>query len=52
MILAGKVICLFIGLAYGAAWFGKLIRGQPIGDLQTFLMVGGGVGFVTLQWLI
>lgn len=52
MILAGKVIFLFVGLAYGAAWVVKAFRSQPIADMQTVLMVGGLVGFITLQWLL
>lgn len=50
--LAGKVLSLFIAIAYGSAWAVKAARGQAVAEMQTFLATVGIVGFVTLQWLI
>ncbi len=51
-LLAAKILCLFIGTSYGASWMVKAFRGQALSDLQTGLMTGGIIGFVTLQWLL
>ena len=51
IILAGKVVSLYLAIAYGAPWVVKAIRGQDIAEMQTVATAAGIVGFITLQWL-
>jgi len=52
LILAGKVVSLWLLFYYGVPWFGKAFRGQAIAATQTAALAAGAVGFITLQWLL
>jgi hypothetical protein len=52
IILAGKVLCLLISIAYTFTCVGKICYGHSVSQFQTFTMAAGITGFVTLQWLI
>jgi hypothetical protein len=53
MIVALKVLFLFIGLAYACpVIIGGAIQKHRVTQGQVFWCVGGLVGFVTLQWMI
>lgn len=52
LVLAGKVVSMFLAIFFGAPWIGMAFRGQAIAASQTFFVTVGIVGFVTLQWLL
>ena len=52
LLLAGKIICLLLGLHYGAPWIVKAFRGHAIAEAQTFAASCGIVGFIAMQWLL
>ena len=52
LILLGKVICLFIGIAFGFINVVKATYGHNISQWNNYLMSAGITGFITLQWLI
>lgn len=52
IVLAGKVVGLFLGISYGFACVGRGFNGESVSQAQIFIMTSGIVTFVTLQWLI
>ena len=52
LILAAKIVSLYLAIAYGVALAIKWSRGQTIVAMQNGFMTGGIVAFITLQWLM
>jgi hypothetical protein len=52
LILAAKVVSLYLAIAYGTAFAVKWSRGHPIATMQNVAMSGGITAFVALQWLV
>jgi len=52
IILAGKIISLFVAIAFGFINVVKSTYGHPITQSNNYVMSAGITGFVTLQWLI
>jgi len=52
LILVGKMISLFIAIAFGFINIAKVTYRQDISEANNYLMSAGITIFVTLQWLI
>lgn len=52
LILAGKVVSLFLAIAFGFVNIVKAFRGQSFSSANNYMMSAGITTFVTLQWLI
>lgn len=52
MLLAGKIIFLFIGVWFTLINVAKFIRNEPISPTNFIAQATGIVGFIVLQWLV